>query len=148
MSDEKDKISFVGDPMTVSEFGKLLKRVNEIKVQEKNPHKVLGEEALRHKAEHIVTTQLNSIERAQATLAYLVSNDGKLTEEQSAKFLDYYEQIIEEERQRWFAATWYQRLWYRVKRVYWRVTFQSGYPFGVKVTKFKYKGKRFGGRIV
>ena len=140
-NDNDDKISFVGEPMSVSEFGGLMKRANEIKAEGKDPHKVLGGEALRYKAERIITTQPDPVERAQTTLSHFVGSGGKLTEEQSAKFCDYLGEAIEEERVRWEAANWKQHLWYRMRSVWYRIRGWSIEPFGIKVVKFKRRNK-------
>lgn len=89
-----------------------------------------------------MTDKPDNVKRAQTTLAQLTGNGGRLTEEQSAKFCDYLVEVIEEENKAWFAATWKQRLWYRVKLVYWRVRGWSRTPFNVKVYKFKSKGMK------
>lgn len=81
------------------------------------------------------------IDRAQTTFSYLSSKGGKLTSEQSARFIAYLMEAVTEEDIAWQAAKWYQRLWYRCKLVYWKIRGWERTPFNVKVYKFK-SGKK------
>lgn len=79
---------------------------------------------------------MTPIERAEATMKHLGGN-GKLSEKQAERFVEYVAQIARESRESFDALPWGARVWWRVKT---RVRVLLGLdvvPYGFKVIEFK-----------
>ena len=54
-------------------------------------------------------------EKAKLTLDYLRGGDGRLTDKQAERFVDYAMQIMKEQQARWKALPWHRRAVWRIK---------------------------------